>query len=71
MEVLERVLGVLRRLSIAGVWVLAFVFMFVAMNHPVYHEDETWRQYSFLILGFAMIPAGIAVVNWIFTGKAK
>lgn len=68
MDVLERLLGVLRRLSIVGVWVLGFLFAFYSVNNEAWHMYDNWRQFTFLLASLAIIVSGIGLVNWIFTG---
>ena len=68
MDAMERLLGVLRRLSIVGVWVLGFLFAVYVVNDPAWHENVGWRQVMLLLASFMLIAAGIGLVNWIFTG---
>ena len=68
MDAMERLLGVLRRLSIVGVWVLGFLFAVYAVNEPAWHENVGWRQVMLLLSSFMLTAACIGIVNWIFTG---
>ena len=68
MDAMERLLGVLRRLSIVGVWVLGFLFAHYAVNDPAWHENLRWRQVMLLIAAFMLTVGCVGIVNWIFTG---
>lgn len=68
MDAMERLLGVLRRLSITAVIAAMFLFCIVIVRQAADDGESTGHQLALMLASLMLAAAGIGIVNWIFTG---